>query len=208
MKVDPTTAQAADILAIRASVEALQRIYAVILALALCETFKQFVRDDSGEAGGRGKLHWDRLPALIVVVVLIVPFFHGMQRYFHEVYLTGTLPSSYGAFILVDTAIFMLEGILFFVLARSLRADRWRMFYRCVLILLSIDIAWGTFVACAHSVPIWSWVLVNLGCNVVLILLMKFWRKPIVTKASWIFAAVLILRTIVDYGASWRFYFP
>ena len=205
----PTT-QDAD--AVRASVEALQGVYGIVIALALAEAFRQFVRDPSRN-GGDGETDWWRLPALAVVVFLIVPFFQGMQRYFQKVYLTDSPPSAYGGFILVDAFVFMTEGALFFMLARSLALALWRKFYLTVSFLLGLDIAWAVWGWLVHEVKTWPWAAVNsVFLIVLLVLLVKVFSKG----SGWdrrktppvVLAIVLLARTIADYWASWDFYFP
>jgi hypothetical protein len=126
--------------AIKSTVDSLQAIYTVVLGLSLGEAFMQFVAEN-GQA--EHKIRWDRAVSLLSFLLLIVPFFQGMNRYFFEVYLKPSgLGAQYGSRLLVDCGVFTVEGCLFFVLSRSLSQEKWRRFYVTVLVLLGVDLIW------------------------------------------------------------------
>src|ERR1700744_2719449 len=115
------------------SVAFFQRVFQITVALALGESFKQFVADESRaekEDPSRRHLHFDRLPALCTFLCTIIPFFHGMSRYFYLTYLrTGTsLPETYALQLSFDSFCFVVESALFFTLARALVLSRLRAF--------------------------------------------------------------------------------
>ena len=120
----------AEELSIQSGIESLGKLFAIVLALAIGEAFRQFV-SDGGETGNF-KIRRDRIWALVGFVVLVVPFFHGMARYFFDVYLTPPRPDHYGIFLLFDTFVFTVEAVIFFILARSLDPKDDRRFYKAV----------------------------------------------------------------------------
>jgi O-antigen/teichoic acid export membrane protein len=167
-------------LAIRNSIESLRTIFVIILALAIGEAFKQFVSDSAEKPEDR-HIHWWRLPALLAFIVLVVPFSHGMARYFFDNYSAAARPKPYAPFLLFDTI---------------------------VIILLSIDIGWGAFTAWHHAPLMWRWVLVN-GTIVPLLLLVLLYRRKHESLTGVVLCAILIVaRSVADYWVSFEFYFP
>jgi len=55
--------------------------FAIVLALALAEAFKQSVSDKVEEADHE-VIFWRKVPALCSFLLLIIPFYQGMSRYF------------------------------------------------------------------------------------------------------------------------------
>jgi hypothetical protein len=192
---------------LRSSVESLSRIFLVILALAIGEACKQFVADKPASERD-SHIHWDRIWALLAFMVLVVPFSHGMSRYFFQIYQGVSPPNPYSAFLLVDTFVFTVESVLFFVLSRSLPLVLWRRFYATVGLLLLLDIVWGSFVAYHHAPKVVNWVLINVVAVLFYGPLLLHFRKrepsPTIPR---ICAAVLILRTVADYWLNFSFYF-
>ena len=195
--------------AIESTVQSLQWIYTVVIALAIGEAIGKVVGKDNTNSDRR--IQWNRLAALITFVFIVVPFYHGMARYLQTVYDPSSPPStfgwSYGIFLLFDVAVFAIEAFLFFVLARSLQPKNWTQFHGAVLILLLVDIGWGVAVLCLHGITqILPWVIIN--C-VAFFLLLGVWRFLAQRSAGlWIATAVVILRTMFDYIFTWSFYFP
>lgn len=108
-----------------------------MLALALGEAFKTVVIE--GEF-----IHWNRLYSLGSFLLLILPFYQGMNRYLLVTYgVGGSLPQPYAPFLIIDGAAFMVESALFFVLSRTLRLEEWQKFYWVVFVLLVFDSLWG-----------------------------------------------------------------
>jgi len=192
---------------IESTVGSLQQIYAIVIALAIAEAFMQCVPESNSSCEHVG-MKKERLLPLVSLLILVVPFYHGMSRFFCEVYQEDRINDLYGMWLLVDCGVFTIEAGLFFILARSLPKDRWFTFYSTVRVLLIIDIIWGTLVWCCRTNIIRSWVIVNL-CTVPLlsIILFKF-RKSTSWCAIFLAFLVILFRTIADYWAGWEFYFP
>ncbi len=198
--------------AIESTVQSLQWIYTVVIALAIGEAIGKVVGKEDGN--GDNRIQWNRLPALIAFVFIIVPFYHGMGRYLQTVYDPSSPPStfgwSYGMFLLFDVAVFAIEAFLFFVLARSLQPKNWTQSCGAVMILLMVDIVWGVSVLWLHDMTeIRPWV--NINCIVCLafsvLLALRRWL-PHHSAGLWVVTVVVILRTVCDYIFTWSFYFP
>lgn len=55
--------------------------FSIVLALALGEAFKQCVSEREN-----GAIQWDRMLALLTFLLLILPFYQGMNRYLLQTY--------------------------------------------------------------------------------------------------------------------------
>lgn len=191
--------------AVSSTAEDLRWIYGVIIALSIGEAFTQVVLPpDSGVL----RIQWDRLPSLCSFILLVVPFYHGMSRYFSEMYDIAKMGHHYGLWLLLDCLAFTVEAALFFVLARSLPKCLWTHFTLTVLVLLFWDVLWGAIAWKYRTNTISSWVIVNLGTIIPLGAILLALR----TSTSWwaVSLATLIVlgRTVADYGTGWGFYFP
>ena len=189
------------------TIESLQRIYGVILALAITEAFKEFAkptnRDTKEKASDRWPFYPDNIWAIVSLLFLVIPFFQGMNVYLQRTYGASS-SETHPAWLLFDIAIFTVEAVFIFLLSRSLPRDRWKIFYRLIGTLLLIDAVWGFIVYRAHGAPTTAWVMVNVICGPVLLLLA--WRCE--NKGPIVCFVLVIFRTIVDYYTSWDLYFP
>jgi fumarate reductase subunit D len=198
--------------AIECTVRNFQWIYTVVIALSVGEAFKQFVPDRRLRQQKSG-VHWDQLPSLLSLLFLVVPFFHGMTRFFHIMYSKEKINELYGAWLLVDCATFTVEAALFFVLARSLPTSLWSQFSVTVMVLLWLDIVWGVFTWKYRTSLISPWVIVNVCTMPALMGVFLFLRSRKRTPRLAVTASILVLgglviRTVVDYSTGWAFYFP
>jgi hypothetical protein len=193
--------------AMKSSIDSLEKLFGILLALAIGEAFKQFV-SDRNEPGAR-KIHWDRLFALVSFLVLIVPFSHGMTRYFYDAYHDP--PAGYWLHVVRDVVVFTAEGGLFFVLSRSLSSKEWRKFFSTAAILLLLDIGWGSWVAAQGNHAVLKWVRVNVVATTLLAGMIVIWRKLKETADNRVAAvgmALMIGRMLADYYFNFDFYFP
>jgi hypothetical protein len=179
------------------------------MGLALAEALRQFAIDRDGDGPVRSQ-PWNRLPSLLGCLLLILPFYQGMSRYFFLTYgHVETMPRPYSAYLTFDCLNFLTEAVLFFIMAHALPAARWRRFAGAVLMLLLMDCVWVGLSTWLHASPIQPWMLVNLGFSVVLLGLLVGMpaQCPPVTAACAVMLAVLG-RTALDYWLAWSFYFP
>jgi hypothetical protein len=184
--------------------------FAILLALALGEAFKLVVSEKEGEEF----IAWKKLYALISFLLLILPFYQGMNRYLLLTYgAHSAAPGARSIFLIIDGAVFLFESALFFVMSRTLGIDKWQRFYWVVFVLLVVDTVWGLTVlmrAEATSVEvIKGWLLLNLITYIAIWVGVYALRR---IKNHHVPAAIalgaMFVRTIVDYIIAWGFYFP
>jgi hypothetical protein len=192
-----------------------RQAFVLVFALALTEALKQFVAEQPKQASDTNSdkhIHWDRLPALLAFVFLIVPFFQGTVRYFYLTYESKQqLPANYDQFLLIDGASFLTEAALFFAMSRAITPTRWRALYGCIICLLVVDSIWSGIEYWHGALPSPDWIVLNIGLSVILVVLLLSIR----TYEGWKMwaalcfgAAAVIIRTVLDYQWGWTYYFP
>jgi hypothetical protein len=190
---------------ILSTVKSLEWIYGVVLALSISEAFIQFASDPNSEVP---RIQWNRFLSLCSFLLLVVPFCHGMSRYFCEIYDRKHTNPNYGSWLLVDCTAFTVEAGLFFILTRSLAENLWPQFAIVVLVLLFLDVLWGAFVWKWRTNIISSWVVVNLCAIPLLVAVLLGFHK----STSWwgisLTSLIILARTVADYWSGWEFYFP
>ncbi len=191
--------------AVQSSVKSLEWIYGVVLALSISEAFLQFASAPGSKVPG---IQWNCLLSLCSFLLLVIPFCHGMSRYFCEIYDREQVDPHYGNWLLVDCTAFTVEAGLFFILAGSLAKDLWLQFAIVVVVLLFWDVLWGALVWKWRTSIISSWVIVNL-CTIPLLVavLLGFHESTSWWGISLTFL-VILARTVADYKTGWEFYFP
>ena len=203
--------------AIRSSIDSLQRLFLIIIALAIGEAFKQFVSDKNPSPTER-HIYWDRLWALVAFGTLVVPFLHGMLMHFYDSHQAPTQRHpAYSGYLIFDTVMFLGESALFFVLSRSLSPSLWRTFYWTVFLLLLVDMAWGLGVSLLYGREVRNWVWVNAAAVATLAVILSACEDTKGTTAdvvtpSWegprLACAVMVVRMFADYLTSFPTYFP
>lgn len=181
--------------------------FTIVLALALAEAFKQFVSDKADE--NEPVVYWQRVPALVSFLLLIIPFYQGMSRYFFVTYADlSKLPQPYSIFLMIDSVAFLGESALFFIMSRALSYRRAFSFYAAVLALLYLDSLWS-LIAYVHGASVVAWTALNLVFGGFVAGLLYFLRQPPTTlQLPLIGTGIMLVRTILDYVATWGFYFP
>jgi hypothetical protein len=182
--------------------------FAIVLALALGEAFKTVATEENF-------VYWDRLPSLASFLLLILPFYQGMNKYLLLNYGAGVqAPAHYARFVLIDGASFMGEAALFFVMSRTLAMNHWRRFYSVVTLLLVLDCVWGRSVQ-SHATPqdaqvIAGWISLNIKTIAGLLIMIGVgcWRPGNDILPMAIGPIGMFIRTYFDYVNSWDFYFP
>ncbi|MGB9334469.1 MAG: hypothetical protein WCB14_05640 [Candidatus Acidiferrales bacterium] len=187
------------------SVDSLQQIYAVIIALAIAQAVQSLLKDSVGASLLGLSQILIGLPPFIAFLVTLVPFWHGMNRHLDRCYIEKKSSVVQGA-LLFDFVTFFLEASLLFAAGWTLRSGIYS--YIPVCALLVVDMAWG-FVSHQIHFPsrkshVIRWSVINLFAIVaaVLIVLFPFNLKSIALMM------VAIVRSIVDYWFCWNFYFP
>jgi hypothetical protein len=195
--------------------------FALVFALALTEALKQFVAEHPKQSGNAGAtqpdqthalIHWDRFPALLSFVFLLVPFFQGTVRYFYLTYESKTQPfATYDQYLVIDGLAFLIEAALFFAMSRAITTTRWRALYSCIFCLLIVDSGWSWIEYRHGALPSPDWIKLNIGLAVVLVALL-FFIRVYDGRRMWLAVGLgtvaIIIRTFLDYRWSWEFYFP
>jgi hypothetical protein len=201
--------------AVAAYIKILENFYSFLVSLALTQaTIKLadgWIADGVSTATlGRGVLY-------LSLLVTIVPFYQGMNRFFYVTHVIRPIeqPSSRSSPMLLDIYAFLLMSCILFAMGRFL--DRPMEFFYLWSALLVVDIAWTTVVWRIQKSrqPIWA-----LNNFVWLCLAWSYWAA----LSSWsplapyfdavgpvtLYGFVLfeIGRTAYDYKINWRFYFP
>lgn len=195
------------------SVDNLQRLYTVVVSLAVTESLRRLLIDFATTGRVAGYKEWLMFISLIVTVI---PFYHGANRYLDATYVTGERLAKHYA-LMVDFIMLFLEGILFFILAMVTTNEP--LFYTVLAGLLLLDIIWvgaTNLTATDESNKMsgystWAFInfvamsgmLVSVWSN---LLSWEFWPAGAVKSIALV--GIAIARTVFDYIRVWRFYYP
>jgi Domain of unknown function (DUF4406) len=187
------------------SVNTIQSIYAIVIALAISEATQSFLTGPDGHVNLRVKWLLAGLPAFIAFLVTLVPFWHGMNRHLDRCYLEKTEGVKRWA-IPIDFFVFLWEAALLFAAGLTLRSGIET--FICLGLLLALDMVWAFISHQIHfrgrkSHALW-WSLINAVTMVIAILVVAwpFEGEPLFLMA------MALLRTIADYVVCREFYFP
>jgi len=197
-------------LAIIRSVDSLQKIYAVIIALAIGKAIQTLFSSESLNIFEFNDDLIKFLPCFFSFIVLLVPFYHGMNRHLDKCYLEKTENIIHGA-LLFDFIIFFFESSLLYAFAASLLGGYQN--FLLIAILLTTDTIWAIISYLIHyrgiKPNILFWALINFLAIVLGIIFALIGSQTYSDEAkTWIFLIISITRTIADYWVCWRFYFP
>lgn len=197
------------------SVDILQRLYAIVvsLAIAVClrGTFVKIFGDGfhiKGEGLGGCALYYQHILRFLSFIVTVVPFFHGANRYLDDKYILSSKAAPRGA-LLFDFCMLFLEALGIFVLAMFARIDN--NFYAVLAGILLLDIVW-VLSTCVSSqekkLPIKWWAVVNIMTLFCIFIFLWSSLWPSDVSKSWMLMAICLVRTALDYMLVWRFYYP
>lgn len=190
---------------IRASILTLKEFYSGVLALALYEAIR-------GVAETPNVLYSLQFQFfLLAFCTTLVPFYHGIMRYFNDSYLSASHEPKPASFML-DYLLFCIVGGLL-VWMGAIFGDKFNAdyFIRVYAGLLAVDIFWGFmthFLTDSYN-KVKAWLWLNIA---VLIGIGLLWLAP----PSYVFREYKIamflliapVRSILDYKLNWDFYFP
>jgi hypothetical protein len=187
------------------SVDSLQKIYAVVIALAIAQAIQSLLKDPV-----RGTL-LDRsqilagLPGFVAFLVTLVPFWHGMNRHLDRCYLEKKSAVVQGA-LLLDFATFFLEASLLFAAGWSLRSGIYS--FIALGLLLLVDMLWGYISHLIHfpgqKSHVLKWSAINIVAILIAFLIVTYPFQPKII----VLMVIAIVRSIMDYWICWDFYFP
>lgn len=187
------------------SVDSLEQIYAVVIALAISQAIQSLLKDPvSGRVLDLDQVRIG-LPPLVAFLVTLVPFWHGMNRHLDRCYLEKKSDVRQGA-LLLDFVTFFVEASLLFAAGWSLRSGVHSFIY--LGLLLFVDMSWG-FVSHQIHFPgekshVRKWSAINVVAIALAVAIIAF---PFMFKTT-VLMVLAILRSIVDYWLCWDFYFP
>lgn len=199
------------------SVDNLQRLYTVVVSLAVTEMLRRvLVGGSSTAAPDFAAIPWSSWLMLSSFLFTIVPFYHGANRYLDATYVTSEQSAKYFA-LLLDFIILFLEGIAFFVLAVSIGSLR--SFYTILGLLFLADALWvwlTRYIWSEGNAPnaggiasanYGAWTVINISVGI--FVLVSVWSNlwPEVARGPFL-AGAAVLRTLFDYALVWGFYYP
>lgn len=196
------------------SVNNLQRLYTVVISLAITVSLKNLFEDVFGyeTTPGKGILNFpgycEHLLRFISFIFTVVPFFHGANMYLDETYVTVKSKARRYA-LLIDFVAFFLEGLGIFVLAMYARIDN--NFYAIMSGVLLFDIVWvlSTYITAEGDKPkIKWWAVVNIITvfTIFIFLWSSLWPNDVLK--SWMLMFICVVRTALDYILVWPLYYP
>jgi hypothetical protein len=187
------------------SVDTLQRVYAVIVALAISEGIKRtFLKSGSGQV----EIHYQHLAEFIALIATAVPFLHGMNRHLDQTLsiIGDTNKRSRFLFIVLDFVVFLVEGCFLFLLAALVTEGV--KFFKWLMGLLVLDVAWafGTWRVTKSAAIHWAWI--NGAMFGISAILLFCFSDQFDGVKTWVLAIFAVARTVLDYWWAWAFYFP
>jgi hypothetical protein len=206
--------------AMERSVDSLQKLYAVVVALAIGQGIMALAIADRASNTFRD---WSdlrtRLPGFLAFIVTLVPFFHGMNRHLDRYYLqtAESQPPKTRAgpgVLLFDFFVFFAMSSLLFLVAMSVSEPiRAFMFLGALLV---IDVWWGLLAHWIHrpgrktqeqerGPAAWAAVnVVSLGLATLVVLTQAYSQEA----KFWVLLVLAVARTAADYAVCWKVYFP
>lgn len=191
---------------IERSVDNVQSIHAVIIALAISEAIETLLKNSNGTTSELSVTQVRiGLWAFIAFIVTVVPFWQGMNRHLDRCYLEKKAGVVQGA-LLLDLGVFLMEAILLFAAGLSIKSGI-DTFY-CLAGLLIVDMGWAAGSHYIHSRGFRShavkWSTINVCAMCVAVFVIVFLSQ----HRQFVLMAIAAGRTIADYGFCMDFYFP
>lgn len=145
------------------SVDNLQRLYTVVVSLAIIESIKKLAT--AIEHNGLLTPYTNQF-IFVSFIAIVIPFYHGANRYLDATYVTGERRlRSHG--LLVDFIALFIEGLLLFTLAMV--SDRQNLFYSFLMVLFIFDTIWIGFTKIVedhvntHTSQHIKWAIINIS---------------------------------------------
>lgn len=195
------------------SVDNLQRLYTIVVSLAVIEGIRQLVTELPSH---ENVVVYQTPLAFCSLLFTIVPFYHGANRYLDATYVTGERRTKHYALMLDFVALFLEGGILFTLALFIHNVD---IFYSMLACLFVFDALWvgTTHMTAADSkskVPNYKkWAIINIVCAALVFICTwttlfgwELWRSSAARSIALL--VIVIGRTIYDYQSVWSFYYP
>jgi hypothetical protein len=186
---------------IEKSIDSLQRIHALISALAVGEAVRRLIINPGA---ADASFNVEALPQFVALVCTVVPFYHGMHRHLEQTYLFATDVRHPKGVLLIDFVVFLVESSTFFALATLFKSPA---FFWLLAVLLIFDALWSGTMALITQAANFKWCLLNFSTAIGMFVVLSL----NVFKSGhdvWLLTLIVSIRTIIDYTTHWRFYFP
>jgi hypothetical protein len=194
---------------IERSVDSLQKIYAVVIALAIGQAIQTLLVDRATNTFSPFAVMLERAPSFFALLVILVPFYHGMNRHLDICYLERVEGQRAEKALLFDFIVFFLESCLLFAVAYAvgpgLRA------FAFLGLLLALDMVWALVSHWIHYTDVKPSVITWSGINAAAIGLGLFVGLTQIygdNVRGVLLFVVALGRTVFDYFLCWQFYFP
>lgn len=202
------------------SVDNLQRLYTVVVSLAVTEHLKRLLAASLGTSPytptttpSDASNSWFPYLMFFSLVCTLIPFYHGANRYLDATYVTHERHARPGA-LMFDFVVLFIQGLLFYLVA--MLSIHFEYFYTGLAGLLLFDAAWVglTRLYTDHrGGPGYKvWAGINLAAAFALLICVWMdspflrWRNEIVRNV--LPALIVLVRTVYDYKSVWPFYYP
>jgi hypothetical protein len=190
----------------RRSVEHLQELYSVVVAIALSLAIDRAVRTAPSGA------HMRAAVLVVALLVTLIPFYHGALRHLDEQYGGEELRAAHEFSILVDFLLLFLESCVFLALAVSISRPTW--FAWLFVALLVLDVTWAYLTTrylgrSSEQDTQRKWLVLNfLSCVGLVAVLGVLFAADLVsaTTLSYLLCASAVARSAIDYKLAWKFY--
>jgi hypothetical protein len=192
------------------SVDSLQKVYAFVISLALVQAIQIVLVDRATMDFVDLRTLLDRAPAFVALLLVLVPFYHGMNRHLDICYIENAEGQRAEAALLLDFAVFFVDSCLLFAVAYSIGHELQPFVY--LGILLGVDFVWATISHFIHytttELPsVKRWAIINgIAVAAGLYIGLSQWYSS--DAKAWLLLVVAFVRTVSDYGFCWSFYFP
>lgn len=185
------------------SVDAIVRLYAIVMALALTAGVSTLFEAAAEAPTPPDISEWLNFLGFLAT---IIPFYHGVHVHIDVAHLYNKLDRLQPRRILGDFIFVFAEAIEFYVLALMLRnSDN---FILALYALFITDSLWGIFALSAagssNDKTLQAWLAANIMTIAVLALVHFLFEMEWVTRAIFV---ILLARTILDYYVNDHFYF-
>lgn len=207
----------------RGSARHLLELYSIATGLALAAGLERLTRSD--ETGS--SIHWTALPLFLAFLVTLIPYFHGALRHLDRTWIENADTATPDRMMIDFIALFAQVCLLFLLGKFELSP---RPFLVTLILLLLLDSIWAAIStglewfhfpslrtgkgAIAHVFH-WegglrSWFWTNLVIAAVGLAMLYIFDRTDADPLtiSWIICLLCVVRTVIDYTASWNFYFP
>ena len=198
------------------SVNSLQHIYSIVVGVSVTVILGNLVTLVQTVGVQNFASYRSELLMFISYIHLVIPFFHGGNRYLDATYVTREREAKTYC-LLLDFAATLFQGLILFVMA--VVASSIYAFYSVVVLLLiwSVGFVGLTFVTTTREYRARPhhrrWAVVNLLA--IMAILVTLWSDPLLgfslvsgVAQEIVLAGIVFVRTVLDYLLVWSFYYP